>query len=314
MARSRALQKTPDDTPHAPYPVALRSAPLLLGDTTVECHVLDTGGRVLSLRSAGAALLGREDAHLGRLLSGPAFKPFVDIDILLGQIQPFRPVRGPFLGHGIAGEDFIGLCEAIWAAHRAGALRRKAHVQIAMRAASLTMGAARIGIVAMIDEATGAQVTREPNALQVHFARLFNDTLSEWEKQFPDEWWALLAKLTGFKGDYLRHRPWHWGKYVNEFIYCYIDPAIPAYMREHHPPPCKGQNWHQYLTETVGLPKLGIQLLKALTVGKTCVTMSDFRESLALAMDKPGAQYRMLPLLRDPKTDHNRDTGRREAA
>jgi hypothetical protein len=111
---------------------------------------------------------------------------------------------------------------------------------------------AKVGLIALIDEATGYQHEREENALQLKLRAFIADELRNWEKTFPDELWEEFGRLTKWKGK-LHHRPKWWGKLVLELIYDALDPDIAEHLKNNKPKPRFGQNYHQWLTEDVGL-------------------------------------------------------------
>lgn len=78
--------------------------------------------------------------------------------------------------------------------------------QMAMNASAFLSAVAKIGLEALIDEATGYQYEREADALEVRFRVYLADELRAWEKTFPDELWLVFGRLTGWQG-YLHKRP-----------------------------------------------------------------------------------------------------------
>ena len=54
---------------------------------------------------------------------------------------------------------------------------------------------AKVGLIALIDEATGYQYERETDALQIKLRTFIAAELREWEKTFPDELWEDLGAL-----------------------------------------------------------------------------------------------------------------------
>ena len=85
---------------------------------------------------------------------------------------------------------------------------------------------AKVGLEALIDEATGYQIDRAQDALQVKLRAYLSDEMRKWEKTFPDELWLEFARLTGWKGT-VSQRPKYWGKLVLELVYEYLE-HVPA--------------------------------------------------------------------------------------
>lgn len=125
------------------------------------------------------------------------------------------------------------------------------------------------------------QVTKwvlEWSEIQSRITHYVAQTKREWEKVFPDDLWRQFSRLTGHKGS-IHNRPQWWGHLVNHLVYDLIDPTMAAYLRATKPPPRKGQNYHQYLTEN-GLMELNNHLQRVIGIAMTCQTMGELRETL----------------------------------
>ena len=68
---------------------------------------------------------------------------------------------------------------------------------------------AKVGIIALVDEATGYQKVREKRALQLKLQAFIAEEMQEWARMFPDEFWFELARLEGVHYS-PRHRPLRW--------------------------------------------------------------------------------------------------------
>ncbi|MDZ8187114.1 MAG: P63C domain-containing protein [Nostoc sp. ChiSLP02] len=144
----------------------------------------------------------------------------------------------------------------------------------------LLAACSKVGLVALIDEATGYQYEREENALQVKLKAFIADELRNWEKTFPDELWEEFGRLTNWSKP-LRYRPKWWGKLVMELIYHALDPDVADYLKTHKPPPRYGRNYHQWFTGDYGLKKLIPHIYQVIGIAKTCSTIQELREKVA---------------------------------
>lgn len=149
---------------------------------------------------------------------------------------------------------------------------------MALNASAFLSAVAKLGLEALIDEATGYQYEREADALQVKFRVYLADELRAWEKTFPDELWAEFGRLTGWQGS-LQQRPKWWGKLVIELIYDTLDPDIADYLKTNKPP--KGARWHQQLSENVGVRALVSRCYEVVGMAKDCHDMRELREKVA---------------------------------
>lgn len=143
--------------------------------------------------------------------------------------------------------------------------------EIAVKCAVLTSGLTRIGLDALIDEATGYQYEREEDALQVKLRAFIAEELRAWEKTFPDEVWEEFGRLTNWKGA-LNSRPKYWGP-GHRARYDTLDPDVAKYLREHRPP--SGAKWHQNLTENYGARQLVARCYEIVGLAKSCETMAN---------------------------------------
>ena len=139
--------------------------PLRIGDAEIECYVLDDGTRVLTQASFLRALGRHPKANTRReggntpvppILQSKALSSFVTEDIL----DKARPItfRYPAGGraYGYNAELLPVVCEIYLQARDAGVLDRQQE-HVAKRAEILIRGLARVGIIALVDEATGYQ-------------------------------------------------------------------------------------------------------------------------------------------------------------
>ena len=91
------------------------------------------------------------------------------------------------------------ICQAYVSVLSANKLTTDRQREIAIRCSILSASCAKIGLIALIDEATGYQYERETDALQIKLRTFIAAELREWEKTFPDELWGgdLGALQTG---------------------------------------------------------------------------------------------------------------------
>jgi P63C domain len=63
----------------------------------------------------------------------------------------------------------------------------------------LIRGLAHIGIIALVDEATGYQEVRDRLALQAILDAYLRKELAAWAKRFPDEFYKQMFRLKGWQ-------------------------------------------------------------------------------------------------------------------
>jgi hypothetical protein len=263
-------------------PYSMFQGILSIGNVELQCHVLNDGRRVLTQREVVRALSG------GRV-SGSYLQnvPNYDVASLPEKVIIFTVPGGSPVNHGFEATLLIEICEAYLQAREDDKLRpNQDHIA---RAADLIVRAcARVGIEALIDEATGYQEVRAKNALQVKLQLFIAEQMGEWAKRFPDEFWVQLARLEGVKYSG-RKRPWRWGKYVMRFVYQAIDPDVSKQLADINPDPSKGHNHHQHLT-AFGQKELNDHLQQVIAVMRLCNDMEDFKRKFPRAFPKGPVQ------------------------
>ncbi len=263
-----------------PSPFAKHKGVMNLGDVPIDVYVLDTGDRVISMRGAVKAITGQDAGNLVEYLSVQGLKGFIDKDLVLVETKDFFVPGTQFRGKGITAEQFEAILSGYVRAFAAGKLNTERQREIATACAILSTSFLKVGIVALIDEATGYQYERAQDALQVKLQAYIADELRDWEKTFPDELWEQFGRLTNWKGS-LHSRPKWWGHLVNELIYEALDPDVAKYLKENKPKPFHGQNYHQWLTEDVGLKALIPHIYKIIGMAEKCSDMRELRNSVA---------------------------------
>jgi hypothetical protein len=273
------------DFPESPF--AKYKGLLNLGGTEIECYVLDSGQRVLSLRGAVNLIANSEGGSLGNYIGIDGLKTLIDKDLILGETQEFNIPGTQFKAKSINAERFIDICRAYVEALEKGLLKTERQKENAIRCAMLLISCAKTGLIALIDEATGFQYERAHDALQVKLMAFISEELRAWEKTFPDQLWEEFGRLTNWQGA-LHHRPKWWGKLIIELIYDTLDSDVSKYLKENKPTP--GIRWHQQLTQNYGVRQLVSRCYEVIGVAKTCFTINELREKVGILYGKEPVQ------------------------
>lgn len=249
-----------------------------LGGDPIDCYVLDTGERVLALRSAIRAISGADSGNLGNYIGVSALKPFINSDLVLGELIEFSIPGTQFKGLGLTTGNFELILSAYVKALYEKVDLTERQRDIAVKCAVISAGLVRLGLDALVDEATGYQYERADDALQVKLKAFIAEELRAWEKTFPDELWQEFGRLTNWSGP-LHSRPRWWGKLVIELIYDTLDPDVATYLKDHKPE--KGVHWHRQLTENLGVRQLVSRCYEVVGMAKTCSDIRELREKVA---------------------------------
>lgn len=126
----------------------------------IPCFVLDDGTRVISGRGMTAAIGMRGRGQgIQRILGHRAFKFLIDEQLEVAIDNPIRFVgSGSWKANPASGYEatiLLSLCEVILAARDEEMLRTEQELRYAKCCEILVRALAKVGIIALVDEATG---------------------------------------------------------------------------------------------------------------------------------------------------------------
>jgi hypothetical protein len=261
-----------------------------LGGNELDCYVLDTGQRVISIRATIKAIADIDSGNLGSYIEANALKPFINNDKILGELLEFSIPGTQLKGLGLTTEHFELICRGYVQALYTKAVLTDRQTEIAIKCAVLSAGLTRTGLDALVDEATGYQFERSTDALQIKLKAFIAEELRAWEKTFPDQLWEEFGRLTNWQGA-LRSRPKWWGKLVIELIYDTLDPDVAEYLKNNKPEP--GIHWHRRLTENLGVSQLVSRCYEVIGMAKVCKDIKQLRQMVAQHYGKKPLQFTM---------------------
>jgi P63C domain len=303
MLAPSELVALPAATPRPPQtPTAEWAGVLPIGDNELPCYVLNDGRRVISRTGATASLTGRGSGNLESYIRVSPLQPYLPADFADHMIEfSLQGVTNKTV-RGITAESFCDLCTAYVRALEAGALQSDRQREIAAHAGMFLAASAKVGLLALIDEATGYQYDRAEDALRFKLKLFLEDEMRKWEKTFPDQLWTEFGRLTGRKGATNSQRPRYWGKLVMELVYGYLDADVAQWLRVNAPKPQKGQNYHQWLSSQWGLQKLTEHLWMLIGMAAACQSMAELRQKMAERFGRHQVQFTLFvapPIRRD---------------
>jgi hypothetical protein len=258
----------------------------------IDCYVLDNEERVMSIRAVVNAIAGVSTGKLDTYIGVKALEPYIDKTKILGEPITFSIQGTQLKGIGINAEKFLDILTAYISAYTDEKLETDKQKEIAIRCIKLNTSLSKVGLIALIDEATGYQTIRQEDELQIKLRAFLAEELRAWEKTFPDELWNEFGRLTNWQGP-LHSRPKYWGKLVMELIYDALDPDVALYLKNEKPKPRHGQNYHQWLTEDYGLKSLSFHIQQVIGIAKTCNTMDELKQKVAHLYKKQPMQIAM---------------------
>lgn len=281
--------------------------PLRIGNIEIPCFVLSDGRRVLHQRGmVGALGMSRGGSSKGggdRLLhfvSGNAIKPFISDELQGVTTIPirFKTPNGQ-IAYGYEAQILADICDAVLEARGSGNLQKQ-QMHIAERCEILVRGFARVGIIALVDEATGYQQFRAKDALAKILEAFIAKELQPWVKTFPDDYYKELFRLRGlrFPKDTVQ-RPQYFGYLTNDIIYKRLAPGVLEELKRVSPKDKHGKTksrLFQKLTDNIGYPKLREHMASVVTIMKLSNDYTDF----IMKLDQIHPRYNetlMLPFM-----------------
>lgn len=257
---------------------ATHEGELIIGDMRIECAVLDDGTRVLSQGTVLSALgraptRGRDELRRGGLppfLTAANLKPYISAELL----ENYEPVqyRGPGRGGpstGYKAEILPMICEVYLDARHDGVLQRS-QLPTAHAAEILIRGLARVGIIALVDEATGYQEVRARQELQRILEAYVQAEFRPWVRMFPDDFFREIYRLHGweFRPGTSRRTP-QVGKLIKHYIYEQLPKGVLEELERINPKNDRGnrpRKHHQHLTASTGNVHLDKQITTVTTL------------------------------------------------
>jgi P63C domain-containing protein len=280
--------------------------PVRIGPVDIPCYVLDDGTRLLAQRGLqggiGLSLGGGKSGarRIAELMESLAEKGIDVRDLVARANGPIRfiPPHGGNPADGYEATILPDICAVLIEAHQQGKLG-KHREHLATRAALLQHGFATLGIIGLVDEATGYQEVRDREALQAILDKFLRKELAAWAKRFPDEFYKEMFRLRGWRWLSISgKRPRHVGNLTNDLIYDRLAPGILAELESRNPKDEHGRRQrkhHQWLTEDVGHPALAQHLHAVTGFMRASSTWDQFYRLMNRAFPKRGRTLE-LPL------------------
>jgi hypothetical protein len=262
-ARQAALARWGKDLPVAEY-----SGVLNFGDVAVSCAVLGDGTRVLTQAELLEALGRHRKANVRNVegeenappvLQGERLKPFISSE-LLEKSKPIRfQTKSGSIASGYRAEILPDICRVYLSAEGANALTKN-QKHIAEKARVLLAALSVVGIIALVDEATGFRASNDQAEI-ARFLRVYvNSELAQWLPTFPRSFFEQLCRLKGLELKDDMRMPQYMGAVINDLVYSRIAPGVLAELKIVNPvvgPKGRRKSkHHQFMTRAAGNPKL----------------------------------------------------------
>ncbi|MBS1777710.1 MAG: P63C domain-containing protein [Bacteroidetes bacterium] len=273
-------------------PKATHSGEINIDGFKFKCYNLETGERVLSreglLRALGRTGKPKYKEELSTegdnqvfttplFLSAKNLKPFISNSLLASSQTIVFETNGGQKLYGYNADILPSVCYVFLDAAKQNVLTTNQKA-IAERCELLVRGFATVGIIALIDEATGYQYNRERDELQKILKAYISEELLPWQKKFPDIFYKELFRLNGwdFTVNGIKKRPGVIGTWTNKLVYEQLPQGVLKELKTVTPKSEAGNytaRFFQSLTPDTGNPHLTAQIQQIITLFQLSDTM-----------------------------------------
>lgn len=254
---------------------ASHAAELDLNGFLLSCAVVN-GQRLFSERSlatafgikGGGAYWKRKkvgDGHLPEYLSAKYLRGFISKELVqkLSNATDYISVSGG-KAKGIDATALADICDVFISAQKELAKNNIDSEKIDLVAANaykMIKGFAKVGIIALVDEATGYQEVRDKQELRTFLKKFLLEEKTKYVDAYPDEFFEVMFKMRGLTWSKANKgkNPQYFGHYINNYVYSRLGPEVLFSLRKLNPKNTKGYRGtkhYNYTSPEVGFPKL----------------------------------------------------------
>ncbi len=300
IARKAALSRWNTDVPHVGFEGSFD-----LGGKEISAAVLPNGKRIITQGTflttigrsrspkAGRGVLSTVDG-MPFFLQAEALKPFISEELMQSTTPIFYITKTGKRGVGydaqllpMVAEVYLKLRDSYLEQNKAIS---KTHEHIIKASDIVLRGLAHVGIVALVDEATGYQDVRDRLALREILDKFMRKEFAAWAKHFPDDFYKEIFRLRGWQWKGMKvNRPQVVAKYTNDIVYKRLTPGLLDELERKNPKDDQGKRkvkHQQWLTEDVGHPALAQHLYATIGLMRINDTWESFMNMLDRAYPK----------------------------
>jgi hypothetical protein len=288
-------------------PKILRRGTLDFGITKIPCAVLDDEKRtrvlfehgvtsaVLQSRSGASKRKKKSEQEKGRaplpiFVAPNNLKPFISAELLNGLLNPLPCREGKRIHLMFIGELLPQVCDVWLRAREVGVLQKQQEAK-AHKAEILMRAIAHVGIIALIDEATGYQYERDRDELQKILKAYISEELLPWTERFPLPFYREMFRLWNWKFPPTHDKgaprgPRYAGKLTRKLVFEQLPPGVLEELDKRNPPNAKWQRKHRFsqlLTIDIGNPHLEQQVAVVTALMKISPNKRIFERNFARA-------------------------------
>lgn len=288
---------------------------LVFGDIELQCYVLDNNMRVLSMRSLQSGIGMSEGGGTGGARRIPSLMRRIaekGIKIMGLDVRSDDPIKF-ILPSGIIGDGYDAtilpdICAVLIEADRNGILSKKTYGHIVDRAALLQHGFATMGIIFLVDKATGYDDWKKAEDFGKIIELFVVKDMKPYLSKFPPDFYKEICRLRGVPYDPNSvKRPAYFGHLTNDIVYFRLAPGVWKEIKERakKSTKVKSPHLHRFLTDDIGDPRLK----EVITTNITAMKLSDNWEDFKNKLDRVLPAYGQTLSLQLDKNDQSLGIG-----
>lgn len=233
------------------------SGELNLAGNVIPCYVTEDGTRLLSGSKMQEALKITEGKRAGtkinRFFKQKALGSAVT-QIPSGALVPIICHQGDRKVYCYKAEALTDICDAMLEIRKNFTLKPKQQL-VADQCEILMRAFAKVGLTALIDEATGYQTDRDKAELQKILSAYISDEVAKWQLTFSNEFYKELYRIYNIQPKEGHSKPLRVGYLTAHLIYDQLPDGVFSAIKEKTGKNENG-NWkyqlHRNLSENVG--------------------------------------------------------------
>lgn len=261
-----------------------------LGNVSLHCMVTKSGKRLITATSVFKAV-GRSRRGNKRVGNYPSFigaKNLIQFisDDLKEKLTPIKyKAKNGKTAEAYDASIIPEVADLYVEAHNKGALTGPQE-KVYVRSLIIIRSLAKVGMTALIDEATGYQYDRESHELLRLLKAYVSEDLLKYMPHFPKAYYQEIYRLYGISDSFdpknTKHPQWI-GKFTNKYVYGVFPDEVMDEIRKRNPVTVspsgtvyRGHKNFQFLTENIGIPQLDQHLAKLVGVMQLSEDKDDF--------------------------------------
>ena len=280
---------------------ATHEGQLKILDKILPCAVLEDGTRVIGVTAIFTAFdrpqrgsrAKDKQIQLPSFIASRSLLPYITQEFRVQiQLVEFLDINNK-VKKGYRAEILPHLCDIYIQAEKDKVLTAR-QIRFAKISEMMVRSLAKIGITALIDEATGYQNVRAKDALQIILDKYLLKEFATWSKRFPDVFYREMFRLKKWDINKVKFssRPGIVESYTNNIVYERLAPNILEELKKRNPKDngYRKVKHHQFLTDDIGHPALSQHLHTVIAFMKAATSWEDFNRMLARALPKKNEQ------------------------